>query len=160
HRLIEYYERFVPGAIRQGLVPRVIGRVPTSFDNISLDFRMKRFISGRGVPMGVRHHQWLGSFTPSHKKKLLKDWAQTHDLDAFQSVSSHEHNSQVKKSMNNLLYWDMKMYLEGGILQKVDRASMACSLEVRVPLLNNRFVDWATSVPVDLKLRGLTTKYL
>src|SRR3712207_3704210 len=54
----------------------------------------------------------------------------------------------------------MKMYLEGDILQKVDRASMATSLEVRVPLLNRVLVEWATTLPHDLKLRGFTTKYL
>jgi asparagine synthase (glutamine-hydrolysing) len=64
------------------------------------------------------------------------------------------------QAVNRLLYWDMKMYLEGDILQKVDRASMACSLEVRVPLLNHLLVEWATALPHDLKLRGFTTKYL
>ena len=54
----------------------------------------------------------------------------------------------------------MKMYLEGDILQKVDRASMASSLEVRVPLLNHVLVEWATRLPHDQKLRGFTTKYL
>jgi asparagine synthase (glutamine-hydrolysing) len=52
------------------------------------------------------------------------------------------------------------MYLEGDILQKVDRASMANSLEVRVPLLNHTFVEWATTVPHQLKLKGLTTKHV
>ena len=42
------------------------------------------------------------------------------------------------------------MYLEGDILQKVDRASMACSLEVRVPLLNHLLVEWATALPDEL----------
>ena len=55
---------------------------------------------------------------------------------------------------------DMKMYLEGDILVKVDRASMCCSLEVRVPLLNATMVEFAAHLPIGLKLRGFTRKYL
>jgi asparagine synthase (glutamine-hydrolysing) len=69
-------------------------------------------------------------------------------------------NCRARAQVNQLLYLDMKMYLEGDILTKVDRASMACSLEVRVPLLNHSFVQFATAVPHDMKLRGMTTKYL
>ena len=158
HRLIEYYERLVPGMIRHAIIPRIVDNIPTSFDNISMDFKIKRFISGRGVPLGVRHHQWLGAFTPVQKQQLIQPWAQVDEIDTFDIVSDHEHECSAEQPLNRLLYWDMKMYLEGDILQKVDRASMANSLEVRVPLLNHSFVEWATSVPHHLKLRGLTTK--
>ena len=53
---------------------------------------------------------------------------------------------------------DTKLYLEGDILTKVDRASMANSLEVRVPLLNHRLTEWVAEVPQELKLHGLTSK--
>jgi asparagine synthase (glutamine-hydrolysing) len=52
------------------------------------------------------------------------------------------------------------MYLEGDILYKVDRASMAASLEVRVPFLNREVVQFATDLPLELKLNWWTTKYL
>jgi asparagine synthase (glutamine-hydrolysing) len=54
----------------------------------------------------------------------------------------------------------MKLYLEGDILVKVDRASMASSLEVRVPLLNPLLLDYSQRLPHAYKLKGLTTKYL
>jgi asparagine synthase (glutamine-hydrolysing) len=59
-----------------------------------------------------------------------------------------------------VLYLDMKLYLENDILAKVDRASMMASLEARVPLLNVTFVDYVTALPLNLKLRGLRSKYL
>ena len=58
-----------------------------------------------------------------------------------------------------MLYLDLKGYLGEGVLTKVDRASMACSLEVRVPLLDRRVVELAASLPMRFKLRGFTTKY-
>lgn len=57
-------------------------------------------------------------------------------------------------------YLDFKTWLPGDILTKVDRASMAHSLEVRVPLLDHRLVEWASSLPPGLKLRGSTGKYI
>jgi asparagine synthase (glutamine-hydrolysing) len=160
HRLVEYYERLIPGYFRRNVVPTLVRRIPTSFDNISLDFKLKRFIGGRGLPLGVRHHLWLGSFTPSEKMEMLQPWAQVQERDVFEVVYEHQQRCSAEEPVNRMLYWDMKMYLEGDILQKVDRASMACSLEVRVPLLNHTFVEWVTAVPHDLKLGGLTTKYL
>jgi asparagine synthase (glutamine-hydrolysing) len=62
--------------------------------------------------------------------------------------------------LNRVLYLDMKMYLEGDILPKVDRASMSASLEVRVPLLNHRLLEFAARLPHRHKLRGLRTKRL
>jgi asparagine synthase (glutamine-hydrolysing) len=160
HRLVEYYEMLVPEPVRRDIMPWLIGRLPTSFDNVSFDFKLKRFISARGVPNATRHHQWLGSFTPEETRNILEPWAYVDERDVFEIVTQHQRRCEAKQAVNQLLYWDMKMYLEGDILQKVDRASMACSLEVRVPLLNHLLVEWATSVPHDLKLRGFTTKYL
>ena len=62
--------------------------------------------------------------------------------------------------VENLLYADTVVRLPNDMLTKVDRASMAHSLEVRVPFLSHVFVDWALTVPVDVKLRGRTGKWL
>jgi asparagine synthase (glutamine-hydrolysing) len=55
---------------------------------------------------------------------------------------------------------DMRLYLENDILVKLDRASMMASLEGRVPLLNNDFVAYATHLPLNMKLRGMRSKFL
>jgi asparagine synthase (glutamine-hydrolysing) len=75
---------------------------------------------------------------------------------AFREIANRRHSSELDR----LLYLDLKGYLGEGVLSKVDRASMACSLEVRVPLLDRRLVDLAASFPTDLKLRRFTTKYV
>ncbi len=62
--------------------------------------------------------------------------------------------------LSRLLYLDTKTYLTGDILTKVDRMSMATSLEVRVPMLDHEFVEWAASLPIEWKLRRGSRKYI
>ena len=62
--------------------------------------------------------------------------------------------------LEQLLYVDLKSYLSDDILMKVDRASMACSLEVRPPFLDDAFVDFVAKIPFKLKLHNFTTKYI
>jgi asparagine synthase (glutamine-hydrolysing) len=62
--------------------------------------------------------------------------------------------------VSRLLYLDTKTYLNGDILAKVDRMSMATSLEVRVPMLDHELVEWVTSLPVEWKYRNGTRKQI
>lgn len=160
HRLVEYYEMLLPGFVRHRFIPWMVDRLPVSFDNISFDFKVRRFIAGRGIPIMMRHHQWLGSFTVPQKRQLLQPWTQLLEKDTYQVAFEHQRNSQAQEALNQLLYCDLKLYLEGDILTKVDRASMANSLEVRVPFLNHTLVEYAAKLPHTVKLRGLTTKYI
>jgi asparagine synthase (glutamine-hydrolysing) len=66
----------------------------------------------------------------------------------------------AKDPLDQLLYVDTKTYLACDILTKVDRMSMATSLEVRVPILDHVFVEWATGLPIEWKLRGNQQKYI
>jgi asparagine synthase (glutamine-hydrolysing) len=65
-----------------------------------------------------------------------------------------------RSGLDHLLYLDSKTYLPGDILVKVDRMSMANSLETRAPLLDHRLIEFAQTIPASLKLRGLETKYI
>jgi len=160
HRLIEYYERVVPWAIRSNLAPRALNLMPVSFNNISLDFRVRRFLSGRGVPLQARHHRWLGSFVDEQKRLLFQDWVKPVLRNTYTRAYEHARQCDAKLPLNQILYADMKLYLEGDILYKVDRASMASSLEVRVPFLNRNIIDFASELPVSLKLHRFTTKFI
>ncbi len=165
--MTNYYNR-LPRLFRQQLVPGVVNRMPVSTDNISLDFKAKRFIAGAGFSPEVRHHLWLGSLAPDAIARLLTpDMARAAGTtDLWDSVQGHAAATDATTDLNRILYLDMKLYLENDILTKVDRASMAHSLEARVPLLNLKFIDCARRLPLDLKLKpsrlGLsaTSKYL
>lgn len=77
HRLIGYYENLVPWSVRAYVAPRIMGSVQGFVDNISLDFRLKRFLAGRGVPLLSRHQRWLGSFVDEEKSQLMQGWDET-----------------------------------------------------------------------------------
>ncbi len=66
----------------------------------------------------------------------------------------------TENPIDNLLYLDSKTYLVSDILTKVDRMSMATSLEARVPLLDHKLIEFVTNIPTELKLKGLETKYI
>jgi len=138
----------------------MLDMLPVSFNNISLDFRIRRFLSARSVPLQTRHHRWLGSFVDEQKSLLLQDWITPVLRDTYAQAFQHAEDCDAREPLNRVLYDDIKMYLEGDILFKVDRASMASSLEVRVPFLNQDVVRFASELPLELKLHGLTTKYL
>ena len=69
-------------------------------------------------------------------------------------------NAKTDDAVDRLLYLDSKTYLPGDILTKVDRMSMAVSLEARAPLLDHKLIEFVTTVPSTLKLAGLETKHL
>ena len=102
----------------------------------------------------------MGSYFDEDKTRLFQDWVRPVLGDTYAPAYRYARECDARLTLNRVLYDDMKLYLEGDILTKVDRASMAASLEVRVPFLNRRVVEFATSLPLSLKLRRLTGKYL
>ena len=85
------------------------------------------------------------------------------DLQGYQAVEvfrRHAMQAPADHPLSLVQYLDMKTYLPGDILTKVDRASMAHSLEVRVPILDHQLVDWISGLPPEFKLRGREGKYI
>jgi asparagine synthase (glutamine-hydrolysing) len=161
HRLTSYYNR-VPRPIRKGLVEPAVNRLPVSMSNLSFDFKAKRFVRDASRPVAERHHRWLGNFRGDDLRQLLTPEVR-HEVvgaDPLAPVREHSQNCEARNDLNRVLYLDMKLYMESDILVKVDRASMANSLEVRVPLLNRVFVDYVTALPLEMKLHGFTRKYI
>ncbi|HEV2035391.1 MAG TPA: asparagine synthase (glutamine-hydrolyzing) [Candidatus Dormibacteraeota bacterium] len=161
HRLAGYYRR-APRLLRERLVAPVVRRLPVSRDNLSFDFRAKRFVSGAPYPVAERHQRWMGSFAAEERTALLSQElrGQVAVEGSHDAATAALDDSGLRDPLNQVLLMDMRLYLENDILVKLDRASMMASLEGRVPLLNNDFVEYATRLPLDLKLRGLRSKFL
>lgn len=79
---------------------------------------------------------------------------------AIDVMRGHAAKSPTDNPLSMIQYLDMKTYLPGDILTKVDRASMAHALEVRVPLLDHKLVEWISGLPPDMKLKGSEGKYI
>jgi asparagine synthase (glutamine-hydrolysing) len=161
HRLAQAVE-LVPRWVRHRLIRPAVERLPVSLDNLSFDFRLKRFVQGMELTPVDRHAAWLGSFMPDEQLALFTPDALARmetppSYAAFHEMLSHAPSAS---DIERMLYLDLKGYLGEGVLAKVDRASMACSLEVRVPFLDHRVVELAARLPMRLKLRRLTTKYV
>ncbi|MGA1794273.1 MAG: asparagine synthase (glutamine-hydrolyzing) [bacterium] len=152
----------LPGLLREGLMEPFIRSLPVSDKNFSLDFCAKRFIDGISLPPGIRHTIWMGSFSPQDKALLfrpeIKESLAQHDT--FAIVRDHLARAKANHPLHAILYLDAKLYLQDDLLVKVDRASMAHSLEVRVPFLDHTCVDFVTRLPPSFKLKRLRTKYL
>src|SRR2546421_2203620 len=154
HRLAGYYLR-APALLRRAIVEPLVQRLPVSRGNLSFDFRAKRFVNGAPHPVAERHRRWMGSFASEERTALL-----SREVRASLGEANGGDEFDSYDPLNQVLMMDMRLYLENDILVKLDRASMMASLEGRVPLLNNDFVAYATSLPLHMKLRGMRSKFL
>ena len=160
HRLVTYYDA-LPELVKE-TIKSIAVHLPVSHGNISTDFKIKQFLRGTGVSSEIRFFAWMGGFIDREKKELLTDdlKAELSHHTAYEDIFRHIGESGLTKDLERLLYLSMKLYLQDDILVKVDRASMANSLEVRCPLLDQEFVEFACRLPMRYKLNGLRTKYL
>src|ERR1700694_3446246 len=158
HRLCALHKR-PPPRRRRGLLQPVVRRLPGLGHNLSFHFPAKRFVSSASHPLPERHQRWMGSFAAEERTALLSAEMRDHVSSAHMPPADHD-GAGARDPLNQVLLMDMRLYLENDILVKLDRASMMASLEGRVPLLNNDFVEYATRLPLDMKLRGLRSKFL
>ena len=103
------------------------------------------------------------SIVDASLRRQLFSSAFTRDLQGYESMEvfrRHAAAAPTDDALSLIQYLDMKTYLPGDILTKVDRASMAHALEVRVPLLDHELVEWVSGIPSSLKLRGTDSKYI
>jgi asparagine synthase (glutamine-hydrolysing) len=106
----------------------------------------------------IRDQIWMGSFAPDEQGALLQEKGAA--IDAYEDIEEAERNCGFSNGLERLIYLYCKFYLQDCILTKVDRASMACSLEARAPFLDYTFVEFVNTIPSGLKLKGLKSKYI
>ncbi|MBC7912456.1 MAG: asparagine synthetase B, partial [Pyrinomonadaceae bacterium] len=135
--------------------------LPVKTKNLSFDYKARRFVAGANYDEVARHHIWFGSFLPSEQEMLLTDEVKrVTNGDIYSDARRLLEECDADNTMERMQNLDTRLYLAEDILTKVDRASMAVSLEVRAPFLDPRVAEFAASLPADYKLRGRTTKYI
>jgi len=159
-RYADIYQR-VPYFIRS-LIAKASSSLPTSFSNISLDFKLKKFTQDFEGHSDYRHMRWLGSFDKTRRSNLFLDniWQDLKNKNEFDDIDNYLKDISELGKYDRLAYIYLKTYLMDDILVKVDRASMFNALEVRAPFLDYHLVDFINSLPIDFKLKGKNTKYI
>lgn len=132
-----------------GLLRALVNRLPTSRQYLSLDFKLKRFCSGLGLPDVPRHLTWMGSIPEWEVERYL-----VHPAPAAFSWKPATKGSVVERVQT----LDFHTYLAEDLLVKLDRATMLTSLEGRVPFLDHMLVEAMLCLPTGHKLRGLEAK--
>jgi asparagine synthase (glutamine-hydrolysing) len=160
HRWAENYAR-VPRLLRSGLIEPLIGLLPVKTKNLSFDYKATKFVAGTKYDRVARHHVWFGSFNPEEQELLLTpEVRRTSDADIYREARLMLAECDSPDIVEQMQSLDTRLYLAEDILTKVDRASMAVSLEVRAPFLDPRVAEFAASLPPNYKLRGAKTKYI
>ena len=152
---------FVPGGLRGGVFGGLAKYYPKA-DWAPSIFRAKSTFEALAVD-AIEGYFWkVAIFGPKLRDRLFTpDFERT--LDGYRAVEvlrRHAKQAPTRHPLSLVQYLDLKTYLVGDILTKVDRASMAHALEVRVPILDHTFVDWMSRLSPKLKLRGREGKYV
>jgi asparagine synthase (glutamine-hydrolysing) len=148
--------RAVP-AIARRVALAAIRQWPVSDEKIGFEYKIQRFLEGSLLQPGRAHTYWNGTFSDIEKIDLLRVQLPP-ALD--QILGELSHLPAEKDPLAPFLWLDQKYYLADDILTKSDRMSMAHSLEVRPPFLDHRIVEFAASLPANLKIRGSQQKFI
>jgi asparagine synthase (glutamine-hydrolysing) len=136
--------------------------VQSRFDKVSIDYKVKQFLSGLNLEPDCAHYHWRTIFREDEKRALVR--TERHDeilgIDPCHSFLAHAHEVANAHFLDRGMYTDIKTWLVDDILHKVDRASMAHSLETRPPFLDYKLVEFAAALPVHFKIHGTVKKYL
>jgi asparagine synthase (glutamine-hydrolysing) len=128
--------------------------IPVSDDKISFEYKLKRFLSGALLTPARGHVYWNGTFSDAEKRLLIKiELPRALDRMLGELSRAGDH-------LNAYLWFDQKFFLPDDILMKVDRVSMAHSLEVRPPFLDHRIVEFTALLPSHFKVHGSRQKLL
>lgn len=159
HRMIGFYN-VLPREIKNLVLSGANG-LPAKETYLSFPFAIKQFLRGAGMSNEIRMFIWMGAHLDSEKEMLLRPEIHSQiKNNTFADINNHLRNKFISTDEDRMLYLISKLYLSDDILFKVDRASMATSLEVRAPFLDYTIQDFAAQLPYDLKLNRLTSKYL
>ena len=143
--------------------------LPFSYSNLSLGFKLQKFIDGCVSDMGERHARYLGTFSKEELPELFVNFNQNNAQNVYRNSTQYIQEYKAEKgevkhtsksyTLNALLYMYFRTYLMDEVLVKVDRATMMNSLEARSPLLDTSIIEYAFSLPYSVKKRYMTLKW-
>lgn len=160
-KLDGYYHN-LPRRIRNSCVPHVMRRIAPTAKKKGAVNKLKRFVEGTLLPASLQHYRWSMYAWGESKDALYAENVKPlmRTFDASARFKAYLYRDDKVDRLRQQQAADIKTYLPDDILVKVDRMSMANSLEARTPFLDYRLVEFAYRLSSCLKLRGLQTKYV
>jgi asparagine synthase (glutamine-hydrolysing) len=158
----KHYAR-IPGALREYIIAPVVESLPDARDKPSLELirRAKKFLRGMSLSFPERFCGWREIFPFSTRQKLLRcPPDRNFYLELIRQAVEGKKGLFPEDRINLMLYLDVKGLLPGDMLTKVDRMSMANSLEVRVPFLDYTLVQYVFSLKGSTKLGAWKGKHI
>ena len=159
--LTEKYRR-VPSFLRESVIKETVNLIPSSATKRSRVKSAKRLLEAVSLPRVDRYTHWVSVFNEQTKQPLYSDFfrEQTRAANPTGLLAEWFKRANGIGILDAMLLTDQMTYLPNDLLVKVDIATMAVSLEARSPFLDHHVIEFAASLPQDLKLRRLTSKYL
>ena len=134
-----------------------VERLPTSTAKASFDYKAKRFVRAAQLPPLERHHGWKEIFSPDLRAELRGSRSSFDPVDIYRTRYAETEGADPLARLQDV---DFGIYLVDDLLVKTDRASMAHSLEARVPFLDSVVTNFAFALPAKHKVHGLSKKVL
>lgn len=160
-RIENFFRSLCPDFVRKKVIPLMLKFYPES-SIFSKFIRVKGLLTAISYPLEKSFMRSRATFDYQMKEMLYSTETKTRlkDYNPFSVVQPYFEKTNGWDFLSFLQYLDIKTYLPNDILVKVDRMSMAVSLEVRAPLLDHKLIEWTTFIPPDLKLKGWNSKYI
>ena len=161
NKIAAHYRR-LPNAVTNRWIPWLADCIPLTSQKKGLINKFKRFVDGSILPESLQHFRWNSYLTQGMKETLYgEDLKRSLEhVETSERFIAHLNSCGENDPLWHNQFADIKTYLADDILTKVDRMTMANSLEARSPYLDYRVVEFAMSLPSEFRLNRFTTKYL
>lgn len=158
---LNLFFRILPAPVRKQIVGRLIAALPDQPQKKGVINMLKRFVEGANLPPEGHHLRWQYFSNENQNNHLFNDHFKSQTVfDPFRTICDYSGRCNATDRINREIYLDMRYMMTDSVLMKVDKMSMASSLEVRVPLLDHVLVEFLASLPGDWKLKGMRTKHI
>jgi len=163
---LSVYYSMAPKMLTRRAIPCLVSLIKLDSQRPGGTRRILRFLRLSHLPFRKRHTRWMSllGFDDEEKSELysgfLKDRVHSLDSSGITDEYFDEAEAAGLDPLNSAMFVDLCTYLNNDVLQQVDRMTMANSLEARVPFLDHKLVEFAFSVPSNLKVKGLSLKHL
>ena len=156
---INRYYSLLPRVIREQIIGKLVMQLRDRPEKKGPVNILKRFIEGSLLPADGQHLRWQYFLNSQFESSLFSDaFRRDVKFDPFATVREYNARCNATDRLNRELYLDTRFEMADSVLMKADKMSMSCALEVRVPLLDHKLVEYMATVPGHMKLDGFQTK--